>query len=159
MRPSEYSVIPQDGDDVFTATAEGSQIPIKPEVYYGDGSFDPPSSDDEDDGLLEKNIRREGLTDVEETGLRVGGGHKVCTPCAMAECMGSNSVQQRSSSLRCLVLCLVVLVSTAAIIGLFAAFSYTGTSYQIRGTKHISIDHVFNGTFSAYRKGVRWIAQ
>lgn len=68
-------------------------------------------------------------------------------------------LDQRTSSLRCLVFCLVALVTIAAVIGLFAAFSYTGTSYRIRGTKHISIDHVFNGTFSAYTRSVRWVPE
>ncbi|KAH8093229.1 dipeptidyl aminopeptidase [Cristinia sonorae] len=115
--------------------------PVKPEVYYGEGPFDPPSSDDEDEALLEKDVHGGDIAEVEGNGLRLGGG------------------QKRNSSLRCLVLCLVALVSTAAVIGLFAAFSYTGTSYRIRGSKHVTIDHVFNGTFAAQRKGIRWVPE
>lgn len=82
MRPSEYSVIiPQDGNDVFSPAAEGSRADgsVKPEVYYGEGPFDPPSSDEEEEELLEKNRRREDVSDVEDTGLRVGMGHTVRT--------------------------------------------------------------------------------
>lgn len=82
MRPSEYAAIPQDGDDVFSPTAESSQL-VKPEVYYGEGPFDPPSSDDEGDGLLEKNTGEENATDVEQTGLRLGNGNKVSTRSAI----------------------------------------------------------------------------
>jgi len=141
MRPSEYSVVPQEGDDLFSPAAEGSRRPPKPEVYYGEGPFDPPSSDEEEEILLEKDANRRALVDVEETGLRVGGG------------------QKRSSSVRCLVICLMALVTVAAIIGLFAAFSYTGTSYRIRGTRHITIDHVFNGTFGFSKRTLRWVPE
>ena len=72
MRPSEYSAVPRDGDDMFSPTAESSQY-VKPEVYYGEGPFDPPSSDDEEDVLLEKNRARGIASEVEETGLRLGG--------------------------------------------------------------------------------------
>ncbi|THH29289.1 hypothetical protein EUX98_g4902 [Antrodiella citrinella] len=137
MHPAEYSTVPQDRDDVFSPSVEGA---LKPEAYYGEGPFDPPSSDDEDETLLEKDIRRGAIADVEETGLRVGGGSK-------------------RSSVRCLVICLSALVTIAAIIGLFAAFSYTGTSYRIRGTKHITIDHVFNGTFGSSKRSLRWVPE
>lgn len=74
MRPSEYSTIPQDGEDLFSS---GDPQHVKPEVYYGDGPFDPPSSDDENDELLEKETTRETLPDVEVSGLRIGSSHKV----------------------------------------------------------------------------------
>ncbi|TCD69053.1 hypothetical protein EIP91_008951 [Steccherinum ochraceum] len=139
MHPSGHSAVPQDGDDMFSPTAESSQF-TKPEVYYGEGPFDPPSSDDEDDALLEKNRAGGIASDVEESGLRLGG-------------------QKRNSSLRCLIFCLVGLTSTAAIIGLFAALSFTGTAFRIVGTKHITIDHVFNGTFSSHSKSIRWVPE
>ena len=48
---------------------------------------------------------------------------------------------------------------TAALIGVFAAFSYSGTSFQVRGTQHITLDHVFNGTFGVDKHGVRWVPE
>ena len=55
---------------------------IKPVTYYGEGEFDPPSSDDEEETFLEKSLSRKpdggvdggesrGLVDDEE--LVVGG--------------------------------------------------------------------------------------
>lgn len=66
---------------------------------------------------------------------------------------------QTPSSLQCLIICLVSLVVTAGLIGVFAAFSYTGTSYQIRGTQHVTMEHIFNGTFAAEKRGVRWVPE
>ena len=42
---------------------------------------------------------------------------------------------------------------------MFAAFSYTGTSYRVRGTKHITMDHIFNGTFGAQSQTLRWVPE
>jgi dipeptidyl aminopeptidase B len=47
----------------------------------------------------------------------------------------------------------------AAVIGVFAALSYKGTSFQIHGTQHITMDHIFNGTFSSYSGFVRWVPE
>ncbi|CAL1714024.1 unnamed protein product [Somion occarium] len=138
MPPAGYEPVPEQGD-LFTDATDAQLHPsiVKPPTYYEEGPFDPPSSDDEDDTFLEK-----GAPDmVDEGGLVVGGPKK------------------RPSSLRCLVLSLVSLVALATIIGIFAAFSYTGTSYQIRGTEHITMDHIFNGTFSAHSQSVRWVPE
>ena len=42
---------------------------------------------------------------------------------------------------------------------MLAAFSYTGTSYRVRGTKHITMDHIFNGTFGAQSQTLRWVPE
>lgn len=148
MRNSEYEPIIQVEDDVFTDAASSKRVDhdssvVKPETYYGDGPFDPPSSDDEDEELLEKNARSMHPDDPEledGTGLVIGG-------------------HQRPWPLRYLVIGLAGLVGMAIIIGVVAAFSYTGTSYRIRGTKHITMDHLFNGTFGSSSQSVRWVPE
>lgn len=72
-----------------------------------------------------------------------------------------NFLQKRrtSTSLRCLIVCLSALVTMATVIGVFAALSYKGTSYQVHGSEHITMDHIFNGTFSAHSSFVRWVPE
>lgn len=87
MGNKDYSPLPQEGDIVLTARPNDDHsehytpIPIKPEVYYGDGPFDPPSSDDEEEELLSKagtpTEERTGR-DVEGIGGLKLGGRKVC---------------------------------------------------------------------------------
>lgn len=47
----------------------------------------------------------------------------------------------------------------ATVIGVFAALSYKGTPYQIHGSEHITLDHIFNGTFNAHSGFVRWVPE
>lgn len=67
----------------------GPELVVRPPVYYGDGPFDPPSSEEEDEGgLLDKSGRHgvldpDGFGDSEPgTRLRVGGA-KVSTTCSV----------------------------------------------------------------------------
>ncbi|GBE89421.1 Probable dipeptidyl-aminopeptidase [Sparassis crispa] len=152
---SAYEAIPQgDNGDVRNANSSGipnrnfSPIVVKPETYYGEGPFDPPSSDDEGDDLLDKDARhssgaRGTLADLEEDGHLAVGEHKT----------------RRPISLRLLIIGLVALVLTAAVIGIFAALSYTGTPFRVHGTRHITMDHVFNGTFNAQSQGILWVPE
>lgn len=55
---------------------------------------------------------------------------------------------------------LVVLVSLSAIIGMVAAFTYSGaSSYHAPGVKKITMDHVFNGTFAIESETLRWVPE
>lgn len=46
------------------------------------------------------------------------------------------------------------------VIGIFAAHTYTGTSFAIvRGLKPLTMDHVFNGTFYAQHSSLRWVKE
>ena len=78
--PSQYEPLGQDApDDYFHAesyTRVNTAFPPKPETYYGEGPFDPPSSDDESEVLLEKNISR-GSGGFEEDGHLIIGSSKV----------------------------------------------------------------------------------
>jgi hypothetical protein len=124
------------------ADAEVARI-ARPATYYGDGTFDAPSSEsDEDDALLEKPPSP-GVAEANiPRSLQSGGGRR------------------RPASLRCLMLCLVGLVALAAGIGALAAASYTGgQAYKPRGTKRVEMDHVMNGTFYAERKSLNWVPE
>ncbi|KAK7031462.1 dipeptidyl peptidase IV N-terminal region-domain-containing protein [Favolaschia claudopus] len=110
---------------------------IRPATYYGDGPFDPPSSDEEDEALLEK-------------GLPPSPG--------VAE-RGTILSSKRPNSLRLLVISLVSLVALSGIIGIIAAHSYVGKTYRAPGYKKFSMDHVFNGTFSADRRSLSWVPE
>ena len=73
---------------------------------------------------------------------------------------GLNCVQQRPASLKVLIVALTLLVSLAVIIGIFAARSYTGTAFRIQqGVQHLTMDHMFNGTFSAHKKDIHWVPE
>jgi dipeptidyl aminopeptidase len=63
--------------------------------------------------------------------------------------------------LRCLVLSLGSLVLLAVLLGVLAARTYNQTSYRYRapGNKHITMDHVFNGTFAADRRSLAWVSE
>ena len=61
--------------------------------------------------------------------------------------------------MRKLIITLAALVLVAATIGLFAALSYHGPVRTPHGSAHITMDHVFNGTFSAERQGLAWVPE
>ncbi|KAH9913079.1 dipeptidyl aminopeptidase [Epithele typhae] len=119
-----------------------SAYPPKPETYYGDGPFDPPSSDDEADQLLEKSEERSGRRIEEEGDLVIGKRDK-----------------KRPASLKALIIGLFSLISIAVVIGVFAARSYTGTPFRIQGVRHLTMDHMFNGTFSPHVKSINWVPE
>lgn len=86
--PSTYDPLgqhPPDDDVDFPGQSSSrppTAYPPKPETYYGDGPFDPPSSDDESDVLLEKGGPRTPGIIEEEGDLVVGrsSSRKVCSP-------------------------------------------------------------------------------
>ncbi|KAI0630468.1 dipeptidyl aminopeptidase [Trametes polyzona] len=142
---SKYEPLDREEDDLFRtgpSSAVAHPVPIKPETYYGEGPFDPPSSDDESETFLDKEDQRAGRQIEEEGNLMVG------------------SRKKRPASVKFLVISLGTLVSLAIIIGIFAARSYTGTAFRIQqGVQHITMDHVFNSTFSAVSRGVNWVPE
>lgn len=125
-------------------------------------------SDNEDELLFEKDgPRTPGLAergsigaDDEGEGLVIGGK------------------KQRPNSLHALIISLILLILLASTwpqrssraaadmmscsggIGLFAAKSYTHAGYYHQpGTKHITMDHLFNGTFSAQTRSLHWVPE
>lgn len=78
MAPT-YERLALDGDDDTPPTYPPTEdlTRQRPQVYYGDGPFDPPSSDDEDGALLEKNVPGSPRLAERGEGLVIGGGRKV----------------------------------------------------------------------------------
>jgi hypothetical protein len=71
MSSSNYEPLPQEGegsrDILFDERALTHSGPVRPPTYYGEGPFDPPSSEDEDESLLQKENNR-SLGMVESAG-------------------------------------------------------------------------------------------
>ncbi|KAI0047150.1 dipeptidyl aminopeptidase [Auriscalpium vulgare] len=150
MPSASYDPLAQEDDehdDVTLNAASSASLP-RPAVYYGDGPFDPPSSDDESEEYIEKPGSRSP-----------GAAEFGRTPEEEAIAAGLYVGRRRWSSVRWLVICLTALVSIAGLIGIFAAFSYTETKHVVRGNAHITMDHVFNGTFSHERQSLSWVPE
>jgi dipeptidyl aminopeptidase len=127
-----------------TVPSHASPTPVRPEVYYGDGPFDPPSSDEEDETLLDKD--EPSSPGFAEEGSFGDSGSRIKS-------------RQRPASLRALIISLVALVTLAGIIGIIAAHTYKGTNYRLPGATRITMDHVFNGTFSPDRQSLHWVPE
>ncbi|KAL1706994.1 dipeptidyl peptidase IV N-terminal region-domain-containing protein [Schizophyllum commune] len=134
------------------STASSSKTLVRPPTYYGDGPFDAPSSDSSEEGdalladkeSLDEEIPRTRSPGHAEDGLYVGG-----------------APQSRKGPTRYLVIALASLVGLSAIIGIFASLSYSakGSVYRAPGVKKITMDHVFNGTFSAETRDLHWVKE
>ncbi|KAH6915679.1 dipeptidyl-peptidase [Coprinopsis sp. MPI-PUGE-AT-0042] len=125
-----------------TAASPGVSVDpalVRPQVYYNDGQFDAPSSSDEE---AESLLDEEESPGTAELGL-VSGRNTVDGRSMRPDGrLGSNT------SLRWLVIGLVALVGLASGIGFIAALSYP-TAPVVHGLKKFTMDHIFNGTFSA----------
>ncbi|KAH8989460.1 dipeptidyl aminopeptidase [Lactarius akahatsu] len=140
---------PLDGDGTHNINATRGGLFPRPAVYYGEGPFDAPSSDDDDDAITEKD-RTNPLNRAEhgelldpgsgDNGLYVGG-------------------QKEFTSVRGLLLTLAALVTLSGVVGLFAAFTYKDTRRIIPGNEHITMDHIFNRTFTADRTSLSWVPE
>ncbi|KDR80915.1 hypothetical protein GALMADRAFT_241446 [Galerina marginata CBS 339.88] len=132
----------------------------RPQVYYGEGPFDPPSSDDEDDlvvrrGSEDEDLENISLLNVDKTGPSSPGRAERGEPSPRRH----PEAERQRSSVRILAIALISLVVLAAIIGVVAGFAYSGTSYLTPGRRRITMDHVFNGTFYAAQPDLNWIAE
>lgn len=62
MPSANYEPLPQDGagyrDTLYDERVSTHSGPVRPPTYYGEGPFDPPSSEDEDESLLQKEHSR-----------------------------------------------------------------------------------------------------
>ncbi|KAG6917095.1 hypothetical protein DXG01_003915 [Tephrocybe rancida] len=144
------------------APAEGSRFTdgqtalARPQIYYGEGPFDPPSSDDEDDletgGLLDKRTAPSSPRLAElGGGFASGSGHTSDDT--------EDLKKKHWTSIRVLAVLLFIIIALSSLIGVFAARSYKGAVEYRTGTRKITMDHVFNGTFSAERKTVNWVPE
>ncbi|TFK73733.1 dipeptidyl aminopeptidase [Pluteus cervinus] len=112
----------------------------RPPTYYGEGPFDAPSSD-EDETLLDKGSQPPLSPNLVERGnTRV-------------------VYKSRPSSLRCLIIFIASVVVFSIVVGVLAANSYVGSTFRTHGSKKITMDHVFNGTFSIQKKSLHWVPE
>ncbi|EJD48202.1 hypothetical protein AURDEDRAFT_113055 [Auricularia subglabra TFB-10046 SS5] len=131
-------------------------------VYYGDGPFEAPSSASEDEEEVEEKPVR---VQKESAGMRVlhglGYHHDDLGSDDLESPLNAGLIvgQRRNSPLRYLLAALLGLCLLAAIIGILAARSYRGTSFKTKGAKHITMDHIFNGTFRADSAELHWVAE
>ncbi|KAI0258657.1 dipeptidyl aminopeptidase [Gloeopeniophorella convolvens] len=155
--PPQYDPLSQEEEDdirndsVQTGQADAARAALltRPAVYYEEGPFDPPSSDDDEDEMVEK----EGAGSLSRA---EHGGLLDSVPIAPGLYVGG---RKEHSSLRWLLLTLAALVTLSGIIGLFAALSYKETKHIVRGDAHITMDHVFNGTFAVDRTSLSWVPE
>jgi dipeptidyl aminopeptidase B len=73
--------------------------------------------------------------------------------------MAINGCAQEFPTVRGLLLTLAALVTLSGVIGLFAAFSYKDTNRARPGSARITLDHIFNDTFSVDRTSLLWVPE
>ncbi|KAI9440877.1 dipeptidyl aminopeptidase [Lactarius indigo] len=123
---------PLDGDQAHHNNVTRGDLFPRPAVYYGEGPFDAPSSDDDDDDAITEKDRTNPLNRAENGDLLDPGS-------------GDNG--------------LYVGVTLSGVVGLFAAFTYKDTRRIIPGNEHITMDHIFNRTFTADRTSLSWVPE
>ncbi|KAF8493019.1 dipeptidyl aminopeptidase [Russula emetica] len=148
--PQQYDPLSQEDDspihDAELDNAESLRVGLlpRPTVYYEEGPFDAPSSDDEDEseknGPGSLNHAEHGNLLESEGELHVGG-------------------RKEFPSVRGLLLALAAILTFSGAIGLFAALSYKETKRAAPGNKRITMDHIFNGTFHVARTGLSWVPE
>lgn len=83
-------------------------------------------------------------------------------PSALQQIQGARADSQlrpRKRSKKILAV-LIGIVGLASVIGALSAWSYSAPSYSVTGgNKHITMDHVFNGTFAARSKRIDWVKE
>ncbi|KAF8335110.1 dipeptidyl aminopeptidase [Amanita rubescens] len=146
MRSSSYERIPDDqlGQVQESRPVEGLHYTDdeRPPIYYGEGPFDPPSSEDEST-VDDKEGETQATGEVEDDDV---------------ELQLSATLRKKPSSLRVLVISLAALVCLAGLIGIIAASAYSGAVAR-HGSQKITMNHVFNGTFYAESHQLQWVPQ
>lgn len=125
--------LPEDDSTVresFESTGSGSDI-----VYRDHLDEDP---------FDEKTHHRHGSYDQED-----GIGYPV----------ESSRIRPRKSSSRRILAALVLIVGGAAAIGILAAIGYQTPTTDKRGYKHITLDHISNGTFAPKSQRLSWVEE
>jgi dipeptidyl aminopeptidase B len=184
--PSDYAGPSSSADMRQKNTEAVNPFIARPAVYYGDGPFDPPSSEDEEEaegsrhsseadaeGVLLLNVDKSGPSSPgraergDQSPHRTECIEKVRSMVSMVAFWTfihsgvslTNLELQKSSAIRILAVVLVSLVALSAFIGIFAGFTYSGTSYHTPGTRKITMDDVFGGKFFPKGAQVNWIAE
>src|SRR5271154_797980 len=141
MPPPSYSPLTQEamGDSVASSPVPLHE-PAKPQTYYGEGPFDAPSSEDENEALLDK--RNPGDTEGATNELVDGRPGYFSSP------------------LRILLLLLASLVVLSGLIGAYAAWTYRGLTFKTsRHELPLTMDHIFNGAFHPRRESLAWVPE
>ncbi|KAE9405389.1 dipeptidyl peptidase IV/CD26, N-terminal domain-containing protein [Gymnopus androsaceus JB14] len=145
--PSYERLETDDPSETSTIAASISSNQSKPTTYYGEGEFDAPSSDsEEEDGLLlEKGPSSPGIAESGNFDASLAPNLTKKVPC---------------SNIRFLVTTLVILVTLSGIIGIIAAQTYVGgTPKRLPGNHKITMEHIFNGTFAQQRSFISWVPE
>ncbi|KAH0583152.1 hypothetical protein H2248_011035 [Termitomyces sp. 'cryptogamus'] len=160
MLSSPYERLP---DRDTNAPASGSSLTsnnqtlARPETYYGEGPFDPPSSDDEDDqetGLLDKQSMPSSPSVAERGGVFASGSGQ-----ATGDHSDLKKPKDLFSSTRLLGVLLFIIILGASFIGYSAARSYKTAVIYRTGTQKLNMDHIFNGTFAVDHVSVNWVPE
>jgi hypothetical protein len=120
--------------------------------------------DESEETLLDKDVvhgRDDDIQDEESFGKGFVSEHKVCEESLLSIRTEPSSpiiFMQRSSPIRYLLLSLTTLLGLGVAIALFSAFSFSDKT-RTRGLRHMSMDHVFNGTFYAELKSLNWVPE
>ncbi|KAI0249668.1 dipeptidyl aminopeptidase [Lactifluus subvellereus] len=158
--PQLYDPLSQE-DDTHTGDAElqnadsprASLLP-RPTVYYGEGPFSVPSSDDEDEDEDEDEVTEKDTS---------GSLNRAETGGLFRSQLGDNGLyvggQKEFPTVRGLLLALAALMTLSGVIGLFAAFSYKEINRALPGSEHITMDHIFNNTFAVDRTTLSWVSE
>jgi dipeptidyl aminopeptidase len=51
------------------------------------------------------------------------------------------------------------MVAFAAVVGITAGLTYKGSLYRTHGMRHITMDHIFNGTFTPNDQDIGWVPE
>ncbi|TFK19411.1 dipeptidyl-peptidase [Coprinopsis marcescibilis] len=160
MRLSSEENLLQAGSSSMSEMQQTSQTTlvdpalIRPKIYYNDGPFETASSSDEEAESLLDDGERPGSPSMAELGLssgRIVDGRSMRSP-------RSPVAQPPSTSLRWLLGGLAALVGLACTVGVIAAVTYTAAPPPV-GLRKITMDHIFNGTFSAQSQSLHWVPE
>ncbi|KAF8585399.1 dipeptidyl aminopeptidase [Ramaria rubella] len=138
-------------DPLSNSTAH-SNVARRPPVYYNDGPFSAPSSVDESKEYL-LGQDHDPASSAERGDLDHQEDYRA--PSSQTP----SSATKRSSPARYLIISLASLLGLAVVIGVFTAVTYSGKTARTRGLKHITMDHIFNNSFSVKRQTLNWVPE
>lgn len=85
---------------------------------------------------------------------------RVCSPALIYnKARADDQLRPRKRSKKTLAILIGILVFAAGI-GALSAFAYAGPAYSaVKGNRHMTMDHIFNGTFSPNAKRIDWVKE
>jgi hypothetical protein len=138
VMPTAYTPLAQEAEEGPTTPSSNSLQGPRPEVYYEEGPFDAPSSEDEGEELLKQAGDSSKSSDIE----------------------ANTSSRPSNTPLWTLVALLTILMLLATGIGISAGWMYQGiTDHVSKRQRRITMDHIFNGTFYADSEYLAWVPE